>query len=379
MDYDAIVLGTGGVGSAALYHLARKGVRALGVDRFPAGHDRGGSHGETRVIRMAYFEHPDYVPLLRRAYVLWDELEQEVGRALFHRVGLLEVGPADGLVVPGVLASDREHQLVVERLSESEMLRRFPGFRLPAGCEAVYEAAAGYLRVEDSVRAHLQAAIARGAEHRTDAEVVGWSAEGDGVRVQTADGSAYRAARLIVTAGPWAEQLLRELGVRFRVLRKHLHWYPAPAAYDEANGCPTFFFEALGGFFYGFPGIDGRGELKIAEHSGGESIADPRDDDRAPDPQDRHRVERFLQACLPDVVRRETRHDVCYYTMSPDDHFLVDRHPQFSQVALAAGLSGHGFKFTSVLGEILADLALKGSTAQPIGFLSATRPSIVGR
>ncbi|MFM7071293.1 MAG: FAD-dependent oxidoreductase, partial [Planctomycetota bacterium] len=174
MIYDAIVLGTGGVGSAALYHLAKRGARVLGLDRFPGGHDRGSSHGDTRIIRLAYYEHPDYVPLLRRAYELWAELERTVDERLYHQVGLLEAGPLDGELVPGVLRCAREHRLDLESLDAAELTRRFPGFRLPEGCQAVFERQAGFLRVERCVLAHLRAAQAHGAEHRTGVDVSGW-------------------------------------------------------------------------------------------------------------------------------------------------------------------------------------------------------------
>jgi monomeric sarcosine oxidase len=370
--YDAIVVGTGGVGSAALFHLAARGARVLGLDRFPPGHDRGSSHGHTRVIRQAYFEHPDYVPLLRRAYTLWDELAARDGQALFERAGLLQIGPPDGAIVPGVLASARQHNLPVEELGPDEVERRFKGFRVPEGAHAVFERDAGYLLVEECVRAHARAAEGAGAEIRSGIAVRSWHAEGTGAVVET-DAGSFSAGRLVIAAGAWAGSLLAELGVPLRVVRKHLHWYAADAAcYRRENGCPAFFYEHQHQFFYGFPRIDERG-VKVAEHSGGESVADPLAVDRSVDPEDRRRVEESLGRFLPRVSRRPTDHTVCLYTMSPDEHFIVDRHPEHEAVAFAAGLSGHGFKFTSVLGEILAALVLDGRTEQPVGFLNCRR------
>jgi monomeric sarcosine oxidase len=375
--YDVIVLGAGGVGSAALHHLARRGARALGIERFAPPHDRGSSHGQTRIIRQAYFEHPDYVPLLRRAYELWRDLEEQAGRKLYFATGLLEVGPPGGAVIPGVLESARRHKLDVETLSSDESQRRFPGFHVPPGCEAVFERDAGYLLVEACVRTHVEAAVRLGADLRTDEVVTRWSIENGAVVVET-DRGRYTAAQLILTPGPWAMELLADLGVPLRVVRKHLHWFANDDVGLHADrGCPAFFYETPQGYYYGFPQIDDRG-VKAAQHSGGDPVADPLAVDRALDPVELARVQTFLAEHLPGASSQPTGHAVCMYTMTPDEHFLVGLHPRHSEVALVAGLSGHGFKFTPVLGEILAELVLEGNSRQPIGFLSPTRFSEAG-
>lgn len=370
--YDVLVLGTGGVGSATAFHLARRGVRVLGIDRFPGGHDRGSSHGETRVIRQAYFEHADYVPLLLRAYELWRELEGQTGGDLLQQVGLLQVGPPGGVVVEGVLQAARQHHLPVEELSAADVKRRFPGFVVPEQCTAVFEPAAGYLRVEQCVLAHLAAAKSHGANFLFGATAKTWRASESGIRVVTDQGE-FTAKRLVVTAGPWAPQMLKRLGIPLVVRRKHLYWFPsADHSYHEEAGCPTYLYELPQGVFYGFPQIDELG-VKAAEHSGGAVVADPAEDPRELDQADLKRVESFLASYLPGVVRQMGRRAVCFYTMSPDEHFLVDHVPGEEHVCFAAGLSGHGFKFTSVLGEALADLALGGKTQLPIGFLGVKR------
>ena len=370
--YDVIVIGTGGVGSAAVFHLASRGVRVLGLERFTAGHDRGSSHGQTRIIRKAYFEHPDYVPLLHRSYVLWHELQELLGEKLYHDVGLLEVGAPDGAVVPGILASAQQHNLPLERLSPVEVDERFPGYVVPEGDTALFEREAGYLLVERCVLAHLSAASQRGAEVKYEEAVQGWEATGSGVKVQTESG-VYHAEKLVIAAGPWSGEVVGQLGVPLRVIRKHLHWYECDNhRYRADHGYPAFFYEAQGGYFYGFPCIDERG-VKVAEHSGGATVSDPLTDDHSLEQEDRRRVEAFLQAYLPNVSSRASGHAVCYYTSSPDEHFIVDQHPQHPQVAFAAGLSGHGFKMTCALGEALADLSLTGRTTLPIGFLGLAR------
>lgn len=373
--YDAIVIGTGGAGSAALYHLARRGFKALGLDRFPPAHDRGSSHGQTRIIRLSYFEHPDYVPLLRDAYSLWDELSEIWGEHLFHRTGLIYFGDPNGVVIQGLLASAREHGLDMQSLKEAEAARLYPAYAAPKGAAILYEKNAGYLLVEDCVRAHMEEACRLGAKHRHGESVIRWKATGSSVVVST-DQQTYEAERLIVTAGCWTNQLLRELNVPLRLLRKHLHWYAAePERFREDNGCPCFFHQADGGMFYGVPNIDGGG-VKVAEHSGGVEISDPLVDEREEEVEDTRRIESFLQRYLPGVSMTRKRRDVCFYTMSPDENFIVDRHPEHDAVVFAAGLSGHGFKFTSVLGRTLAELAMDGKAEREIGFLGLNRPGL---
>lgn len=371
--YDVIVLGCGGVGSAAAYHLARRGATVLGIDQFEGGHDRGSSHGETRIIRQAYFEHPDYVPLLLRAYELWRELERECGLDLLQQVGLLQIGPPEGAVVRGVLASALQHGLHVEQLTADDVHRRWLGFRVPAGYAGVFEAAAGYLRVERCVLAHLAAAKTHGARLRLGEPVQQWQAQSNSVKVALQSGERISAGKLIITAGAWTPQILADLGVALEVRRKHVYWFPnADERYHQDTRCPTFLYELPHGVFYGFPQIDELG-VKVAEHSGGRVVLDPLGDERELDAGDLARAQEFLAAHLPGVGRPLGRRSVCYYTMSPDEHFLVDCHPRHESVLLAAGLSGHGFKFTSVLGEALAELALEGKTSLPIEFLRMSR------
>lgn len=369
MSYEAIVVGCGGVGSAALYHLARRGVRVVGLDQHPPGHALGSSHGQTRIIRLAYFEHPDYVPLLRRAYALWEDLSEQAAQPLFVRTGLVQAGPADGDVITGVLRSAAEHGLAVERLEPTDAAARFPGHAFDDGELAVYERDAGYLLVEDCVRAHLRLAEAAGAEVRTGVTVEGLAPTADGgVAVRTADGT-MTADRVVVTAGAWAARLLADVGMSLRVLRKHVYWYAADPGWDATAGAPAFLHERPGGVFYGIPSVDGRG-VKVAEHSGGDLVADPDAVDRADDPVARERVAAFVRGRLRGVGPATTAHEVCLYTMSPDGHFVVDRHPGVPGVVFAAGLSGHGFKFTAVLGEVLADLATRAASPLPHQFLS---------
>lgn len=373
--FDCIVLGVGGVGSAALEQLARRGAKVLGIDRFPPGHDQGSSHGHTRVIRLAYHEHADYVPLLHRAYALWEELESRSGTRLYVRTGILESGPRHGEVVSGVLQAAQQHALEVEELTAADIRQRFPGLRVPEHWVGVFEAHGGFLFVEAAVQAQANVAVQHGAQLRIGEVVQRWESVGDDVVVVT-DRDTYRAARLVITAGAWAPQLLQALGLSLTVLRKPLLWYRTTTAdYRLENGFPVWLFETPAGIIYGFPEIDARG-LKVAEHTGGLPVDDPLHVDRGLTPADRAPIEAFLPDYLPGVSQECLRHVVCMYTMTPDQHFIVDHHPHAPQVCFVAGLSGHGFKFATVLGEVLADLALNGTTTLPVGFLGLRRPGL---
>jgi sarcosine oxidase len=372
--YDTIVIGTGGVGSAVLFHLARCGVHAVGIDRFELGHDRGSSHGSTRIIRKAYYEHPDYVPLVCRAYELWAELSERCGRQLYVRTGLLQTGPDDGEVIPGVVASASRHRLPIEWLAPAEIARRYPAFNVPPEWSAVLETDAGYLWVEDCVVAHGQEATKLGAELRLGEVVHRWRAAGSGVEVET-DRETLAAKHLVVTAGPWASQLLANLRIPLRVVRKPIFWHDAAGSGFARHDHPAFLFETPLGVFYGFPPVDDRG-VKVAEHTGGITVDDPLHVDRAVHDVETRAVEGFLERHLPGLARPHAHAAVCLYTLSPDHHFIVDRHPEYPQICFAAGLSGHGFKFTAVLGEVLADWCTEGETSHSVGFLSCRRSEL---
>lgn len=372
--FDVVVAGLGGIGAAATFHIANRGPRVLGLDRFPLAHDRGSSHGQTRLIRQAYFEHPDYVPLLLRAYGLWRDLERRTGRRLLVESGLLLNGPAESPVLRGAELSVTLHGLELERLSAHEATRRWPMLSLPEEWITLHEPRAGFLQVEDCVAAHAAAAAAAGATLETGVTVRGWRADGGGIVVET-DRGRIAADRLILAPGPWAGDLLQLPAVKLTVLRKSMFWVRPPpgrqAAFAEGS-LPCFAFATAAGFFYGFPQLDPRG-VKLAEHSGGRVVADPLAVDRAVDAGERDRITAIAHRHLPTLGADVSDHAACLYTMSPDHHFVVGLHPAHDRVAIAAGFSGHGFKFASLMGEALADLATTGATALPIGFLSPRR------
>ena len=377
--FDCIVLGVGGMGSAALLYAAKKSWRTIGIDRFEPGHARGSSHGRTRIIRQAYFEHPDYVPLLLDSYQLWEEIQSASGQHLFEETGLLQVGDPQGDVISGIRRSADEHSLDLVELKTNELRQHYPLFNFRDGDVGLFEKAAGFLRVEKSVCAFVEAAKQQGAELQTSTVVKRWSegAAGFEVEIEDANGQnaeTIRGLRLIVTAGAWASALLGDsmpgVASKLQVVAKHQHWFKINDDRIRLEaGCPTFFFETGDGCFYGFPDCDGHG-AKIAEHTGGVSVEDPLTVNRELDTQDLQRVQQFSQVCFNAPRGIHIGHSVCMYTMSPDEHFIVDRIGE--NVSFACGMSGHGFKFAPVIGRALVDM-LDGNLRADMQFLKASR------
>ncbi len=373
MLYDAIVIGLGGMGSAALFHLARRGVRVLGVEQFDIAHDRGSSHGGSRIIRLAYAEHPDYVPLLRRAYALWRELENTAGEKLLFVTGGIDAGLRGSAIVNGALAACAIHDLPHEVLESGALARRFPGYRLRADMLAVYQPDAGFLLPERCVAAHVSAAKASGAEVHTGEKVTGWQIEGECVTVDTGVGR-YSARSLVVTAGPWARTLLPTLEHLAIPERQVMLWtQPVRSALFEIGRFPVFNMEAAEGRFYGFPAHE-TPAFKIGKYNHRrERVDDPDAMDRTCHPEDEAVLREGIRRYFPDADGPTLRMKTCLFTNSPDGHFIIDRLPDAPQVAIAAGCSGHGFKFCSVVGEILADLALEAETPYDIGLFRLDR------
>lgn len=370
--FDVVVLGVGGMGAAVCQQLARNGARVLGLEQFSLVHDLGSSHGESRIIRQAYFEHPDYVPLLFRAYDHWRGLEQATGQTLFHQTGLILSGRTDGETIRGARLAATLHGLTLEQLAPEAAAHRWPAFRFPIDHDVVFEPAAGTLLVEACVQAHVDEARRHGAALRGNETVREWTSNGNTVVVRT-DSQEYHARSLVITAGAWASRCVTDLGVSLRVLRKFVAWFPIHSGeYRVSQGIPTYYFEQPHGTFYGFPSLDSQ-TIKVAEHSGGQLATDPMFVDRERHPSDTERLNEFVATHLPGIHAEAVRHSVCLYTVSPDQHFVVDLHPHWSNVAVACGFSGHGFKFTPVIGEVLADLVQHGRTSLPIEFIGLSR------
>ena len=373
--HDCIVLGIGGFGSGVVDCIARRGVSVLGLEQFGPAHNRGSSHGETRIIRKAYFEHPDYVPLCIKAYDLWRSLEADTNTSLMTLCGLMLAGPEEGEAIAGARLAAKQHDLPLENMTADEAMRRFPGFRISEEYAVAYESDAGFLRVENCVQAHIDRANQNGATLRFNEAVQSWTSDGRTVRITT-DKAEYESAQLVITAGAWSSQILADLDVSLEVVRKPQFWHEvATSNYNLDAGCPGYLFEQPDGVFYGFPSLDGK-VLKVAEHSGGQVVADPSHLNREVNKSDTGPVEDFLTNCLPEVKSPAVRSAICMYTLSADRHFIVDKHPRYENVVIGAGFSGHGFKFTTVLSEAMADLTLDGATGLPVGFLRLRRSTL---
>ena len=378
MNFDVIVVGLGGMGSAAAWHLARRGQRVLGLERFDIPHAMGSSHGVTRIIRLPYYEDPAYVPLLHRAYDLWREAEAATGERLMILTGSLDAGPEDSEVFDGALNSARLHNLPHEVLTGAEVNARFPGYRLPASHRAVFQPQGGFIASERAIVAHCRAAQAEGADLRARERVLGWEAHpgGEGVRVIT-DKGRYDAGRLILTAGAWMADLVPLLAGRAVAERQVLAWLqPQRPEFFTPERFPVFNLAVEEGRYYGLPVHEVPGFKFGRYHHRGETGA-AETMRREVDAEDEALLRSFAARYFPAGSGATMALRACIFTNTPDEHFILDRHPEHPQVILASPCSGHGYKFCSVIGEILADLASSdGETGHEIGFLRLNRPAL---
>ncbi|WP_375460094.1 N-methyl-L-tryptophan oxidase [uncultured Enterovirga sp.] len=378
MTYDVIVIGIGGMGSAAAWHLARRGRRVLGLERYDIPHAMGSSHGTSRIIRLPYYEDPAYVPLLRRAYALWRELEAASGREILVITGSIDASPEEDPLFQGALASARLHALPHEVLSGAELNDRFPGYRLPSDHRAVYQAEGGLVASERAIVAHVEAAQAHGADIHAREQVLGWSAApgNDGV-VVTTDRGRYTAERLVLAAGAWMADLVPALAEVAVPERQVLAWLqPRRPELFGPDRFPVFNLQVEEGRYYGLPVYDVPGfKFGRYHHRGETSRAD--DLRREPDAEDEQLLRAFGERYFPNGSGETMALRTCMFTNTPDEHFILDLHPDHPQVVLASPCSGHGYKFCSVVGEVIADLATGDSaTRHEIGFLRADRPAL---
>lgn len=358
------------MGSAAVYQLAKRGVRVLGLERYDIPHSMGSSHGVNRIIRMAYFEHPDYVPLLRRAYELWRQLESESGERLLVITGGIDAAPPEHPVFEGSLQSCRLHDLTHETLTAAEVNNRFPGYRLPEGHMAVYQPDGGYVMSERCISAHVTRALEMGGEVHGREAVVGWEIRGDKVEVVT-EHSRYHADKLVVTAGAWSGRfgIPPSLAVPERQV---LGWFqPLVPDRFRPDTFPIFNLEIEAGHYYGFP-VETVPGFKIGLYHHLREDVDPDLVDREPSAADVAALREAVDEVFPDASGPVLSLKTCLFTNSPDEHFIIDRLADAPSVVVAAGFSGHGFKFASVVGEILADLTA-GETGHDISLFSLDR------
>jgi sarcosine oxidase len=369
--WDVIVVGLGAMGSSALYELSRRGLRVLGLEAFEPGHRLGSSHGESRIIRLAYHEHPNYVPLLRRAYSRWSNLQSESGEDLLTITGGLMIGRPSSEVVSGARASAEQHHLDHEVLSADEVRYRYPALTLAEDDVALWEPASGFLRPERCIETYVR--LAKGADTRYSEPVRTWSATSSGVEVQT-DKDTYAASHLVITGGARISSILGPRIPPVTAERAVLFWLqPAQPEPFELGRLPIYIWDAgAEGAFYGFPHVDWPG-VKVARHHSGQRC-DPDTVDRTVSPDDERDLRGLIAGRMPLLANGRVADSlVCLYENSADHHFLIDRLPDQPNVIYAGGFSGHGFKFASVVGEILADLVTQGRATPDAEFLRAQR------
>lgn len=371
--YDVVVVGVGGMGSATTAHLAERGLDVLGLERYDIPHTMGSSHGITRIIRRAYYEHPSYIPLIERAYDLWDELAAETDREIIRRTGSIDAGPEDTVVFEGSLRSCEQHDIPHEVLTSEEVTERFPGYRLPEGYKALYQPDGGFVVPEQSIIGHVETAQAAGADVRARERVHDWEpTPAGGVRVET-DRGTYDASALVLAAGAWNYKFADELDGLAVPERQVLGWFqPERPSTFEPDAFPVWNLQVPEGRFYGLPIYDVPG-FKIGKYHHRDERVDPDAYETDPDRDDERLLREVVANYFPEADGPTMRLATCMFTNSPDEHFILDTLPDHPQVAVGAGFSGHGFKFASVIGEILADLAVDGETDHPIDMFQLDR------
>ncbi len=364
-EYDAIVVGLGGMGSAALFHLVKRGYKVLGLEQFTLSNEMGSSHGLTRIIRLAYYEHPSYVPLVMRAYQLWQELEFEAGNRLLHVTGSIDAGSPTSTVFEGSRKSCELYGLLHEVLTSAQISARFPGYQLPPDYVANFQPGGGFLEPERCIQAYLSLAGGRGAVLHAEERVIDWSPSRGRVRVRTTRGS-YETGRLIIAAGAWVSKLVPELAGVAVPERQVLAWLtPLEPELFLPSRFPVFNLAVEEGRYYGLPafGIPG---FKVGRYHHREEVVDPDTIDRNCYPEDEAVLRDFTRRYFPRANGETVQLKACMFTNTTDEHFLIDFHPEFPQVIVASPCSGHGFKFASVVGEIVADLVHTGASRHDI-------------
>ena len=379
-QFDYIVIGVGSMGSSTCYHLAKSGATVLGIEQFELAHERGAHSGQSRIVRKAYFEHPDYIPLLERAYQNWQEIEKVSGNKMYHETGIFYAGPIGHTIIESIRTAAAQYEIPLLDGRNGDQLEILPLFDLSEGYEWIYEPEAGFVETEKAILSYVEQAKKLGTVIHQHEKVLGWELIEDGVEVRTSNGN-YTCKKIIVTAGPWSAKLMPTINDELKITRQTLMWIQP----DEANSFkipafPCWFVvdKDKPGAYYGFPIAEihdtkNPNGFKFAYHYPG-AETDPDDVDRNIKEIDKEPLLSFIERYIPKAKGQVLDVKTCLYSNSKDENFVIDcLEGTEGRVCFARGFSGHGFKFVSVVGEIMADLALKGATTLPIGFLRADR------
>jgi sarcosine oxidase len=378
--FDHIVVGVGAMGSSTCYYLAKSGASVLGLEQFGIVHEHGAHGGQSRIIRKAYFEHPDYIPLLKRAYENWEEIESVSGKKFYHKTGLFYTGPSGHEIIENVRSAATQYNIPLLDATKGDSLEIVKHFSLPKSYEWLFEPEAGYLKPELAIQSYVDQAKQLGAEIHEHEKVLKWEVNGDLVVVKTEKGN-YTCKKLVVTAGPWSAKLMPFIQDQLTITRQTMMWVqPNNEQAFQEHHFPCWFVvdEAMPGAYYGFPIMDGEDArnpigFKLAYHYPG-NHTDPDCVDINITHSDTGPLLEFIDKYIPDAKGQVLGIKTCLYSNSQDEHFVMDNLAGMEdKVCYARGFSGHGFKFVSVVGEIMADLAIKGTTSHPIAFLSAKR------
>ena len=380
VNFDVIVLGVGSMGSSTCYYLAKQGIKVLGLEQFDIPNEMSSHAGQSRIIRKAYFEHSDYVPLLERSYQNWKQLEDITGTQVYFKTGLLYFGKPGHLMMKGVNKSADKYNIRLDRLSSKDLREKYPQIKIPDDYEKLFEPEAGFITPERAILLYTEKALQCGAVIKTKVKVLQWNKTKDGIQVTTSAGN-YFAKKLIITTGPWAGKMIPGLSSVLSVTRQVVAWViPKNISLFELGNLPCWMIadDAIPGAYYGFPVLPadrfyGPAGFKLAHHYPG-TISDPDTISRVPTIDDETNLVYALNKFFPDGYKTTQVMKTCMYTNTSDENFILDFLPGYNKdVVIATGFSGHGFKFASVVGEIMSDLAIKGNTALPIGFLNTKR------
>ncbi|MCA6075084.1 N-methyl-L-tryptophan oxidase [Fulvivirga sedimenti] len=379
MNFDVIVIGMGSMGSSACYYLAKQGFKVLGLEQFDIPHSYGSHTGQSRLIRKAYGEDTRYVPLLQKAYKNWKELEEETGEQVYFQTGLAYFGSRENPFFETIRQSAQDYDIQLNQLTSEESKKQFPQFNLPDGHQKLFEPDAGFLTSERCILLYIRQALSKGAVIRTNEKVTDWRYAQGMVNVKTTAGN-YSAKKLIITTGAWAGKTVPEWSDLFRVTRQVLAWVePKNPESFRLGSLPCWYMEENGFDFYGFPMLEqeifgGPAGLKVALHYPGMKVSDPDQVDRHTGSSDEKVLIDFLEKYLPGSYSRTVELKTCLYTYSPDENFVIDHLPGFDgNVIFSGGFSGHGFKFASAVGELLAEMAESGKTSPAAAFLAGNR------
>jgi sarcosine oxidase len=379
-SFDIIVLGVGSMGSSSCYFLAKQGYKVLGLEQFTISHEFGSHAGQSRVIRKAYFEHPDYIPLLIRAYQNWKQLEKETGEQLYFKTGLVYFGPPDHIVMQGVNQSASLYGIELENVNRDEIKKRFPQFQIPENYQCLFEPDAGFVRPEKTIQLYTELAKKNRAQINTNEKVLDWEKDGDGIVVNT-DKNHYHCNKLVITAGAWAGKMIPGFEKKLKITRQFISWIKPKNESDFSLGkfpCWLLADDKKPGVYYGFPSLSPEkfgqpAGLKLSHHHAAVET-DPDHVNRQPTPEDEENLKWALNKYFPGVFESFLTEKICLYSNTSDENFIIDKLPGYEdRVVIACGFSGHGFKFVPVVGEILADLVISGKTNFSMEFLTAKR------